>query len=204
MPRWEQGSADRLTKAALELFEEQGFEDTSVVEIADRARVTTARSSGTSRTTRGVVRRVGSHPHGARAGDPRCPRGHGAAPGGHQRPDGVRLDRPRQGAPAPASRCDRGQPGTAGTRADQAERHRDRGHPRPATARRRGGCGPTRDAHRSAGVRHCVRPMGRGGRRRRPGRTHRRRDGPPPDPPAGRSVGAVPGGRPRSRARYLP
>ncbi len=41
MPRWEQGSADRLTTAALELFEEQGFENTSVVEIADRARVTT-------------------------------------------------------------------------------------------------------------------------------------------------------------------
>ena len=41
MPRWEQGSADRLVKAALELFEEQGFENTSVVEIADRARVTT-------------------------------------------------------------------------------------------------------------------------------------------------------------------
>lgn len=41
MPRWEQGSADRLTRAALELFEEQGFESTSVVEIADRARLTT-------------------------------------------------------------------------------------------------------------------------------------------------------------------
>lgn len=41
VPRWEQGSADRLTRAALELFEERGFEDTSVVEIADRARVTT-------------------------------------------------------------------------------------------------------------------------------------------------------------------
>jgi AcrR family transcriptional regulator len=41
MPRWEQGSADRLTKAALELFEERGFENTSVVEIAARARVTT-------------------------------------------------------------------------------------------------------------------------------------------------------------------
>ncbi|MBW0105575.1 TetR family transcriptional regulator [Pseudonocardia sp. KRD291] len=41
MPRWEQGSADRLTRAALELFEEQGFDSTSVVEIADRARVTT-------------------------------------------------------------------------------------------------------------------------------------------------------------------
>ncbi|QJY48048.1 TetR family transcriptional regulator [Pseudonocardia broussonetiae] len=41
MPRWEEGSADRLTRAALELFEERGFESTSVVEIADRARVTT-------------------------------------------------------------------------------------------------------------------------------------------------------------------
>jgi AcrR family transcriptional regulator len=41
MPRWEQGSVDRLTKAALKLFEEKGFENTSVVEIADRARVTT-------------------------------------------------------------------------------------------------------------------------------------------------------------------
>jgi AcrR family transcriptional regulator len=41
MPRWEQGSADRLTKAALELFEERGFDNTSVVEIAERARVTT-------------------------------------------------------------------------------------------------------------------------------------------------------------------
>jgi AcrR family transcriptional regulator len=41
MPRWEEGSADRLTRAALELFEERGFEDTSVVDIAERARVTT-------------------------------------------------------------------------------------------------------------------------------------------------------------------
>lgn len=41
VPRWEEGSAERLTTAALELFEERGFEDTSVVEIAERARVTT-------------------------------------------------------------------------------------------------------------------------------------------------------------------
>ncbi|GAA4784681.1 TetR family transcriptional regulator [Actinomycetospora chlora] len=40
MPRWEQGSGERLRAAALELFREQGFEDTSVVEIARRARVT--------------------------------------------------------------------------------------------------------------------------------------------------------------------
>lgn len=40
MPRWEQGSEERLTAAALELFREQGFENTSVVEIARRARVT--------------------------------------------------------------------------------------------------------------------------------------------------------------------
>jgi AcrR family transcriptional regulator len=41
MPRWEHGSAERLKQAALELFEEQGFEDTSAVQIAERARVTT-------------------------------------------------------------------------------------------------------------------------------------------------------------------
>jgi AcrR family transcriptional regulator len=40
VPRWEQGSEERLRAAALELFGEQGFEDTSVVEIARRARVT--------------------------------------------------------------------------------------------------------------------------------------------------------------------
>ena len=41
MPRWERGSEERLKQAALELFEERGFENTSVVEIAERARVTT-------------------------------------------------------------------------------------------------------------------------------------------------------------------
>ena len=41
MPRWEHGSEDRLKKAAIELFDEQGFENTSVTEIAERARVTT-------------------------------------------------------------------------------------------------------------------------------------------------------------------
>jgi AcrR family transcriptional regulator len=40
VPRWEQGSEERLTAAALRLFREQGFENTSVVEIARRARVT--------------------------------------------------------------------------------------------------------------------------------------------------------------------
>ncbi|WP_006247133.1 TetR family transcriptional regulator [Mycolicibacterium tusciae] len=41
MPRWEHGSKERLQQAAIELFEEQGFEDTSAVQIAKRARVTT-------------------------------------------------------------------------------------------------------------------------------------------------------------------
>jgi AcrR family transcriptional regulator len=41
MPRWEHGSEDRLKIAAIELFDEQGFENTSVIEIAERARVTT-------------------------------------------------------------------------------------------------------------------------------------------------------------------
>ena len=41
MPRWEQGSKERLQQAAIELFEEQGFDDTTAVQIAKRARVTT-------------------------------------------------------------------------------------------------------------------------------------------------------------------
>jgi AcrR family transcriptional regulator len=40
VPRWKQGSAERLTAAALHLFDEQGFDETSVVEIARRAGVT--------------------------------------------------------------------------------------------------------------------------------------------------------------------
>ncbi|WP_374023757.1 TetR family transcriptional regulator [Mycobacterium sp. HNNTM2301] len=41
MPRWQQGSKERLQQAAMELFEEQGFDNTSAVQIAARARVTT-------------------------------------------------------------------------------------------------------------------------------------------------------------------
>jgi AcrR family transcriptional regulator len=41
MPRWEHGSEERLKEAARELFGEQGFEATSAVQIAKRARVTT-------------------------------------------------------------------------------------------------------------------------------------------------------------------
>jgi AcrR family transcriptional regulator len=41
MPRWEHGSAERLKQAAMELFAEQGFEATTAVQIAQRARVTT-------------------------------------------------------------------------------------------------------------------------------------------------------------------
>ncbi|MFB9508397.1 TetR family transcriptional regulator [Streptomyces aurantiacus] len=41
MPRWEHGTEERLKQAAMELFEEQGFEKTSAVQIAQRARVTT-------------------------------------------------------------------------------------------------------------------------------------------------------------------
>lgn len=40
MPRWEHGSEDRLKKAAIALFTTQGFDNTSVIEIAERARVT--------------------------------------------------------------------------------------------------------------------------------------------------------------------
>jgi AcrR family transcriptional regulator len=41
MPRWKHGSEDRLKRAAMELFDEQGFENTSVIEISERAGVTT-------------------------------------------------------------------------------------------------------------------------------------------------------------------
>jgi AcrR family transcriptional regulator len=40
MPRWEHGSAERMQAAALDLFAEQGFEKTTVVDIAARAGVT--------------------------------------------------------------------------------------------------------------------------------------------------------------------
>jgi AcrR family transcriptional regulator len=41
VPRWELGSEERLKQAALELFDEQGFQDTTAVQIAKRAGVTT-------------------------------------------------------------------------------------------------------------------------------------------------------------------
>jgi AcrR family transcriptional regulator len=41
MARWEPGSSERLQDAALELFSEQGFEQTTVAEIAERVGVTT-------------------------------------------------------------------------------------------------------------------------------------------------------------------
>jgi AcrR family transcriptional regulator len=40
MPRWQQGSKERLQAAAIDLFAAQGFENTSVAEIAERAGVT--------------------------------------------------------------------------------------------------------------------------------------------------------------------
>ncbi|MGW5718647.1 TetR family transcriptional regulator [Amycolatopsis sp. NPDC003865] len=40
MPRWEPGSTERMQQAALELFAEQGFENTTADEIAARAGVT--------------------------------------------------------------------------------------------------------------------------------------------------------------------
>jgi AcrR family transcriptional regulator len=40
MARWQPNAQERLVRAALELFAEQGYEDTTVVEIAERAGLT--------------------------------------------------------------------------------------------------------------------------------------------------------------------
>jgi AcrR family transcriptional regulator len=40
MPRWEPDAAERLVGAALELFVEQGYDDTTVAQIAERAGLT--------------------------------------------------------------------------------------------------------------------------------------------------------------------
>jgi AcrR family transcriptional regulator len=41
MPRWEPDAPERLARAAFELFSEQGFDDTTVPQIAERAGLTT-------------------------------------------------------------------------------------------------------------------------------------------------------------------
>lgn len=40
MPRWESGARERLVLAALDLFTEQGYDETTVTQIAERAGVT--------------------------------------------------------------------------------------------------------------------------------------------------------------------
>jgi len=40
MPRWEPNATDRLVRAALDLFIEQGYDDTTVAQIAERAGLT--------------------------------------------------------------------------------------------------------------------------------------------------------------------
>ncbi|MGH3505370.1 MAG: TetR/AcrR family transcriptional regulator [Nocardioidaceae bacterium] len=40
MPRWQPNPSERLALAALDLFEERGYEDTTVIEIAERAGLT--------------------------------------------------------------------------------------------------------------------------------------------------------------------
>jgi AcrR family transcriptional regulator len=40
MARWQPNTAERLALAALELFAERGYEDTTVIDIAQRAGLT--------------------------------------------------------------------------------------------------------------------------------------------------------------------
>lgn len=40
MPRWQPNPSERLVAAALDLFEERGYEDTTVIDIAERAGLT--------------------------------------------------------------------------------------------------------------------------------------------------------------------
>jgi len=53
MVRWEPNARGRLEQAALELYVERGFDQTTVAEIARRAGLTSARSCSTARSTSG-------------------------------------------------------------------------------------------------------------------------------------------------------
>ena len=51
MARWEPGATQRLVVAAVDLFTEQGYDATTVAQIAERPASPGARSSGTSPTS---------------------------------------------------------------------------------------------------------------------------------------------------------
>ena len=46
MPRWEPGARERLVVAAVDLFTDQGYDQTTVAQIAERAGVTRSTVAG--------------------------------------------------------------------------------------------------------------------------------------------------------------
>jgi len=68
MVRWEPGGQGRLAQAAMELYGERGFDQTTVAEIAERAGLTERTFFATSRTSASPLFRG--------AGAPGSPRQH--------------------------------------------------------------------------------------------------------------------------------
>ena len=75
MGRWQSGARERLERAALELFLEQGFAETTVPEITARAGLTTRtflsslrRQAGGALRGRGGTSRAGREAYGRRPG----------------------------------------------------------------------------------------------------------------------------------------
>ncbi len=91
MPRWEPDGRERLVLAALQLFSERGYDETTVAEIAERAGLTKSTffrhfpdkrdvlSAGQETLSRLLVEGIDSAPPGAPR-SPRSPRGCSAPP----------------------------------------------------------------------------------------------------------------------------
>ena len=62
MARWEPDARERLVRAALDLFAEQGYDDTTVVQIAERAGLTKSTFFRHFPDKREVLSRRSGHP----------------------------------------------------------------------------------------------------------------------------------------------